>query len=92
MEEGISRIMRVVKALLMLSVAGAFVARPAGAQSFKKGALSAIMQTESAIVPASSSGTVFTTPASGFFIVTQLCSDFTASTLVASCPEDAPPR
>ena len=75
--------MRALKTLLMLSVAGALVVSPATAQTLKKGTMSGTIETHSVTVPGSGSATVFTTPATGFFIATQWCSDFTAGSLVA---------
>ena len=75
--------MRALKTLLVLSVAGALVVRPATAQTLKRGTLSGTIETHSATVPAGGTATVFTTSATGFFIVTQWCSEFTAGSLVA---------
>jgi hypothetical protein len=46
------------------------------AQTIKGGGLNGQVLTAGVAVPANSSATVFTTPASGFFILTQVCSGF----------------
>ena len=76
--------MRAMKLILVLPFVVALSVTSARAQSFKKGNLSGVIQSFSATVAAGGSATVMTTPASGFFIMTQWCSDFSSGTLSAS--------
>jgi hypothetical protein len=79
--------MRASAMLRTAAVAVVLLATSAAAQRLTKGVLSGTVQSHGVTVLATSTGTVFTTPATGFIIVTQWCSDFTAGTLAAGTLE-----
>ena len=67
--------MHITKTIAIVSVAAVLIGTSAQAQSIKKSTLSGTLTSAGAVATAAGTPvTIFTTPASGFFILTQACS------------------
>jgi hypothetical protein len=67
-----------MKATAMISavlLTGVLAHAPAHAQQVKKGTLTGRIVSAAVEVPGNSSGPLFTTPAKGFFVLTQVCTE-----------------
>ena len=65
--------MRVIAVVFALVLAGGVMTTRAQAQQLSKGTLTGTIVSKAVEIQASGSATVFTTPAKGFFVLTQLC-------------------